>query len=201
MSPAARSLHKAILRNFATTGVAPEIATLDAHVDGRDGLDVLLAELHEHDVIRLDEPGAVRAAYPFSGIPTAHLVVIGGGPTVHAMCAIDALGMADMLGRDVTITSADPTSGEEIDVEIRGGFLDAGHGGRLRRHLLPDRRWLLPPDSTADRCCAVMNFFANPDGAKRWLTRHPQVSGVILTQGQALCLGVDIFGRLLDDQP
>ena len=34
-----------------------------------------------------------------------------------------------------------------------------------------------------------------------WVGAHPDVSGVILTQGQALRLGVDIVGRLLDDQP
>jgi hypothetical protein len=46
-----------------------------------------------------------------------------------------------------------------------------------------------------------MNFFASPDSAKRWLGAYLGVAGVILTQGQALRLGVDIFGPLLDDQP
>ena len=43
--------------------------------------------------------------YPFSAATTAHTVAIEGGPTVFAMCAVDALGIADMLGTDVTITS------------------------------------------------------------------------------------------------
>jgi hypothetical protein len=94
--------------------------TLPAAVSGGDEVGGLLAELHDHDVIRLDEHGGVRAAYPFSGVPTAHAVRTFGGPMVYAMCAMDALGMADMLGRDVNITSTNPAYGREIRVEIRG---------------------------------------------------------------------------------
>jgi hypothetical protein len=36
-------------------------------------------------------------------------------------------------------------------------------------------------------------------GARAWLAGHPEVSGVVLSQEQALRLGVDIFGHLLDD--
>jgi Alkylmercury lyase len=72
-------------------------------------------------VIRLDEHGRVRAAYSFSGVPTPHTVAIDGGPTVYAMCAIDALGIADMLGRDITIASTDPASGQEINVTVHSG--------------------------------------------------------------------------------
>jgi hypothetical protein len=111
LSPAARVVHKAILHAFASTGRAPDAATLADAVPAGHDLGVLLRELHDRDVLRLDEGGGIRAAYPFSATPTAHTVVIAGGPTVFAMCAIDALGIADMLGRDVTITSADPASG------------------------------------------------------------------------------------------
>jgi len=204
-------VHKAILQGFATTGAAHR-TSLAEFVAG-DDLDGLLAELHEHDVIRLDERGAVRAAYPFSGVPTTHLVAIDGGPTVYAMCAIDALGMADMLGRDIAITSADSESGQDIRVRVVGGqatwtpdtaVVLVGSDAAAS----PTGDGCCPPDSAdeactvpaADRCCGVMNFFASPDGAKRWLTAHPEVTGVILSQGQALRLGVDIFGRLLDDQ-
>jgi hypothetical protein len=80
--PAARAVHKAILRGFAACGVAPDRVTLAAAVPARGDVGGLLAELHEHDVIRLDENGGIQAAYPFSGVPTAHTVRIDGGPTV-----------------------------------------------------------------------------------------------------------------------
>jgi hypothetical protein len=53
-------------------------------------LDLLPRELRDRDVIRLDPYGIIEVAYPFSARPTAPLVTIAGGPTVYAMCAIDA---------------------------------------------------------------------------------------------------------------
>jgi hypothetical protein len=91
--PAARIVHRAILLPFATTGHVPDPGALaDATPAGHE-LGGRLAQLHDHDVIRLDERGRIRAADPFSGLPTPHTVAIHGGPTVHAMCAIDALGI------------------------------------------------------------------------------------------------------------
>ena len=206
LNPAARSVHRAILRAFATTGNAPDPLALTAP-DGGDA-QALLAELHDRDVIRIDDDGRIRAAYPFSGRPTVHRVVIAGGPAVYAMCAIDALGIAAMLGADVTITSADPGSGEPVQVVIRDGLAtwqpasavavdgtdaSAGSSGRVGR----DRDGRVVP--TVDRCCTVMNFFASADSAHSWLAEHPQVSGAVLTEDEALRLGTEIFGRLLDD--
>lgn len=208
VSAPARRVHKAILTAFADTGHAPSRQALAETPMAEPDLDRLLAELHERDVIRLDDAGGVRAAYPFSGVPTAHTVAIDAGPTVSAMCAVDALGMADMLGRDITITSADPASGKAIGVRIEGGLArwepdtavvfvgsntDDGDAG------------CCPPEgehvvaAAAERCCGVMNFFAGHDTAAEWIAAHPQVSGVVLTQQQALRLGADIFGRLLHD--
>jgi len=81
----------------------------------------LLAELHDHDVIRLADNGNIRAAYPFSAVPTTHVLTIDGGAAVFSMCAIDALGMAAMLGRDITIESRDPYTGQAITVTIHNG--------------------------------------------------------------------------------
>ena len=50
-----------------------------------------------------------------------------------------------------------------------------------------------------DRCCGVMNFFTSGGSAEAWLAAHPRVSGVVPTKEQALRLGIDIFGHLLDD--
>jgi hypothetical protein len=211
VTPAARAIHQAILRAFATTGHAPDTSALAAATPPGHRLAALLTELHDHDVVRLDHHGQIRAAYPFSAAPTSHLVAIGGGPTVYAMCAIDALGIADMLGRNTTISSTDPISGHEIRVAIGNGRADwtpdtavvvvgsdtaaASTGGACRR---PDDAERAGSVAAADLCCGVMNFFTNPDSARAWITAHPRVAGMVLNQEQALRLGVDIFGRLLD---
>ncbi len=127
VSPAARAVHRHVLTIFAATGAPPTRDTLAQAASAAD-LDTLLRELHDRDVIRLDTHGAITAAYPFSAHPTAHTVAIADGPRVYAMCAIDALGMAAMLGRDTTIDSADPHHGQPITVTV--------HNGRAR-----SRRW------------------------------------------------------------
>jgi hypothetical protein len=59
----------------------------------------VLTALHDIDAIRLDPDGQIAVAYPFSATPTRHRVRIGGHVDVYAMCAIDSLGVAAMLGR------------------------------------------------------------------------------------------------------
>jgi hypothetical protein len=213
VSPGARRLHEVILDGFATAGHAPGPVALAAAVPPGADADRLLAELHDRDVIRLDERG-IRSAYPFSGVATRHQVAIDGGPIVYAMCAIDALGVHAMLGRDTVITSADPTSGAKITVVVQdgralwtpdtavvvvGSATNAPMSGTAS--CLPAAPTEAQPVAAADRCCTVMNFFTDTASAEEWLVVHPEVTGVILTHRQALHLGVDIFGRLLDRDP
>jgi Alkylmercury lyase len=87
--------------------------------------DVAAAELHAGTCCAWDAAGQVRAAYPFSAVPTPHLVQISGGPRVHAMRAIEALGIPAMLGTGVTITSAGPRTGEPVTVTVAAGGLEA----------------------------------------------------------------------------
>jgi hypothetical protein len=68
----------------------------------------VLAELAASDVIAFDDGGRIRAAYPFSPVPTLIRVRWPGGPTVHAMCAIDALGLSAMLDRRSSSAQMNP---------------------------------------------------------------------------------------------
>ncbi|MEX2223967.1 MAG: organomercurial lyase [Candidatus Rokuibacteriota bacterium] len=64
-----------------------------------------LARLDEDDLLRLDA-GRVDLAYPFSASPTAFVIDLGEGLGQRFVCcAIDALGIAPMLGRPVRIWS------------------------------------------------------------------------------------------------
>jgi anaerobic selenocysteine-containing dehydrogenase len=46
-------------------------------------------------------------------------------------------------------------------------------------------------------CCEYISFFARHSAAAAWATAHPEVTGGILSQGRALEVGEQIFGRLL----
>jgi hypothetical protein len=111
-------------------------------------------------------------AYPFSAAPTPHVVAIGGGPRVHAMCAIDALGIPAMLRADAVITSSDPFTDEPVTVTFRGAAAS----------------WDPPGAVVFDGCtgcdgpveqvsCGYLNFFAAPASARTWAGQHPEVNG------------------------
>jgi hypothetical protein len=64
-----------------------------------------LARLDAEDLLQI-RAGRVELAYPFSAAPTAFVVDLGGERGARfACCAVDALGLAPMLGRPVSIRS------------------------------------------------------------------------------------------------
>src|SRR6266851_7355474 len=115
-----RAVHQAVLRSFAATGGPPGQDVLDEAARPFDSRQVL-AELGEGDYLCLDQGGRITAVYPFSGTATPHTAQIAGGQVAYSMCAIDALGIAQMLGASVLVNSADPSTGEPISVAVDGG--------------------------------------------------------------------------------
>jgi hypothetical protein len=137
--------------------------------------------------------GEIAVAYPFSGRPTAHRVRFRTGHEVDAMCAIDALGIAPMLGQPIDVESRDPVSGEQIRatvtpeatvewspesaVVVAGAIRDQGDG--------------------CGGCCPVLNFFASPANAERWLAAHAHVRGNVISINEAAAAGRAVFGDVL----
>lgn len=197
--PAERAIHQAILRSFATTGAPPPPTLLDQTAAAfRTSAGVVLQRLHERDVIRLDSAARIRAAYPFSAVPAGHRVQLAGGPTVEAMCVIDALGIPAMLETDVVITTTAPGGDHTITVTVTGGqatwdpptavaFLSAQAGD----------------GPSADTCCNYLNAFPDHNAGQAWTVAHPDVPGELVTPGQAEQLGRHIFEQALavDNKP
>ncbi len=97
---------QSILRLFLEREGPVAVDEIRAAFPDRPGDAVLsaLAELDEKDLILLRE-GRVELAYPFSGVPTAFTVILPNGRERYACCAVDALGIAAMLGDRVRIRS------------------------------------------------------------------------------------------------
>ena len=74
-----------------------------------------LTRLDEDDLIRIRE-GRVDLAYPFSTIPTSFVVQLPGRGDRYVCCAIDALGVAPMLGESVRIRSRCHHCGEPLEL-------------------------------------------------------------------------------------
>ncbi len=195
-SPAERGLravHQAILRSFAATGHAPEPESLDAAAAPFNAT-AALAELAAGDFLCLDRAGQITAAYPFSATATAHRVRITGGGGAYAMCAIDALGIAAMLGTSVLISSADPVTAEPIAVTVDGSDSDWRPATAV---VFVGRTADQRAGPSAAICCSYINFFASRPLAAAWARGHPEIDGGILSQARALEVGEQIFGQLL----
>lgn len=194
LTPQARQVHHQVLAGLAETGQALRRGDLEdfarAH---RIDLGEALAELGGRDILVVDGQGEIRAAYPFSPVPTPIRVSWAGGPVAYAMCAIDALGMSAMLGRPVTITAAEPGSGRAITVEVDG---DRARWSP-RRAVVFSGAAQGPSCASADRSCGYINFFASRRAAQTWAQQHPAITGRILDQARALQVGIAEFGALM----
>ena len=196
LSHPGRLVHQAILRAFARTGQAPSHGDLLGVADAaRVELAAALAELNHADLIVLDPNGVVLAAYPFSAAPTPHRLTLGSGVSVHAMCAIDALGVSAMLGQPVTVTSAQPDTGQQFTVKVDG----------TRATWEPPTAVVLAAATSdccapsAQRTCGYINFFTTNAAALAWAGDHPELSWALLDQPQALANAIAEFGPLLGD--
>lgn len=198
LTPPARRLQLAVLTSFAETGRPPARTDLLRLADdlGTDPA-AALAELADRDVVAFDDHGEIRAAYPFSPTPTAIRVTWGGGPTTYAMCAVDALGMSAMLGRPVTITATEPDGDRAVTVEVDGD----------QAAWTPDTAVVFAGTTSdacrpsVDRTCGTINFFTSHEAAHQWAHHHPDVTGSLLDQPEALACGITEFGALLRVAP
>jgi hypothetical protein len=195
LAGALRALHRAILAYFVEDGSPPGGPWLHAEA-GRHGLDPegAFAALAAADLVHLDGTGGVAVAYPFSAAPSGYRVQLDGTPPVWAMCAIDALGIPQMAGRDGVITAADPLSGEPVHVGIRDG------------------RWAWQPPETlvlwahaatgepAAACaCPHIHFVTSEHHARAYLSGHQGLTGGLVGQPAAIALAGAVFGPLLPD--
>jgi hypothetical protein len=46
-------------------------------------------------------------------------------------------------------------------------------------------------------CCPVLNFFASPANAERWLVEHPEERGDVISMEEAAAAGRAVFGEVL----
>lgn len=193
LAPDIGAVHRELLQAFLDMGAAPSLSWLHDQAS-RLGLDpdAALRQLAEADLVHLADSSVV-VAYPFSGVPTRDLVQLDGGPAVYAMCAVDALGIPLMIGRDGVISSTDPQTGEPIRV-VRNGT-----------------DWTWTPTSTvvlagvaqscsiaAESCCPHVAFYASAEGADAYLRANPELVGTVLSHNEALELADHAFGSLLN---
>lgn len=118
-----------VLRAFVERPAPAELEQIvAAFADGpSDGIREVLARLDQGDVIQVRDD-LVDVAYLCSAFPTPFAVQLADGQERYACCAIDALGIAPLLGRRVRIRSRCHQCGEPLEL----GVDSAGANGAPR---------------------------------------------------------------------
>ncbi|HEY5903551.1 MAG TPA: organomercurial lyase [Anaerolineales bacterium] len=112
-------VRQAVYQHFASTGQAPSLAQVAAHL-GSSEQDVRLgyARLRANRVLLLEPDGeTIRMAPPFSGVPTPHTVDVGR-QTYFANCAWDALGIPAALHQEAVVHSSCGQSGIPLTLQV-----------------------------------------------------------------------------------
>ena len=114
-----RSVLETILGRFVELGGPVPLEALTPNLADRDPAEIAdaLRELDEKDMIMLRD-GQVVLAYPFAGFTTPFRAVLPDGRERPAVCAVDALGIAPMLGQPVTIHSRCHHCGDPFRLEV-----------------------------------------------------------------------------------
>jgi hypothetical protein len=125
-TPAARRVLETFLARGGPIPLADIVAGLspEAAAPIRDALVALDAD----DVIRVTG-GLVDLAYPFSAAPTPFAVRLHDGGPRYVCCAIDALGIAPMIGRPVGIQARCHHSGALLQFAATPDSPDTGAAG------------------------------------------------------------------------
>lgn len=190
MSPDDQRVYRLILRWLVRHGTAPSSSAVTAAAGVKEHeVGSALRRLSSAELVALDASGAVAGVFPLSARPTRHRVILEDGHELHAMCAVDALGVSAMVDQPATILSSDPSSGRRISVKVSDG----------RAHAEPANTVVLlcsgGGDTLASACCSVIDFYASATAAQGALERS-EITGVVLQLVDALDLAVELFARL-----
>ncbi|MCI0428436.1 MAG: hypothetical protein L0Z46_10515 [Nitrospiraceae bacterium] len=191
-----------VLTQYPLLGRAPtrqEVATaLDC--GSVEEIQSTLERLHELDILCLDsESREIRLAYPFSSVPTRHLVRFPGWDDtapVYAQCAVDALGIPFMVRQDVSIASSCAHCAESVTIKIESGAIVTAYPPKTVVWAGTTRT-----GHAADSVCPTINFFCSPDHAIAWRQNQRDAAGHVLSLGEALYVGKGIFEDLLSPHP
>jgi Alkylmercury lyase len=190
LSAVQRDFYFWILREFAAarppSAEGARVAAASYRLEPVEAFEVLARE----DLVHVDSDGRPVVAYPFSATARGHRVLIDGERWVEAMCAIDALGIAPMLGLSVEVYSRDPVSGGEVWVR-----LDPREGAWSE----PNEAVVLGGSACCEGpsfrgCCDVLNFFETNANVERYLAENQSISGHPISLPDAIEAGRLVFG-------
>jgi alkylmercury lyase len=192
LEPAQDRVWRTVLELFARSARPPYLYEIAKETGlSVENIRMLVSELQTHDLLGSDASAdVILYAYPFTGEQTEHRVQLRG-QRLHAVCAIDALGIAGVFRTDGIIESSCRACGSSIEI-------GTAQCGRSLSYVRPDAAivWydLAYSGRAAASCCPSIAFFCSEVQLERWLnTQNPQRGGYRLTLEEALELGRALF--------
>lgn len=111
-------MSRRILRMFLDRGgPIPVQDIVSASEDSAGSVHQTLTALDDDDLILIRD-GQIDVAYPFSASPTPFVVRLAEGRERYACCAMDALGIAPMVGQRIEIRSRCHHCGEPLQFPV-----------------------------------------------------------------------------------
>jgi hypothetical protein len=196
-TPAEDDVRTSLLRLYAKEGGAPAIADLARHVGvSETTIRPMLASLAARDLVVLDADGErIVGAYPWTDRATEHRVNLGD-QTLHALCAIDALGAGAMYRSDIEISSRCRACGAPVTIATCDR-------GRALAEVQPGSAVVWSGIRQTNGCaagsiCTLIAFFCDDAHLAAWRAEHhPDAPGFRLSIDEALQAGRAIFGPSL----
>lgn len=185
-------VRKFIMQMFRAGGRAPSTTEIVQKLQmSWESVKAVLRRLDDADILYLEDDKIV-AAYPFSNKPTLHMVIFSKDRTqAYSMCAIDALGIPFMFQEDVTILSHCGYCDKDLQIQVNDGRANSNEdtvvffGFERSKH-------------AATSSCPILQFFCCRPHLANWRVENPTKTGEILSLNEALSLGEEIFGGMLD---
>ena len=199
LGPKQEAVRVYILRQYPLLGRAPNCQEITDRFGctGPSEAQVILELLHTLDLLYLEpESREIRLAYPFSTVPTKHVVRFpdwAETKSVYAPCAIDALGIPFMLRRNLSITSSCASCRKSLTIEVRDRMIVACTTAEIVL-------WVGTAycDHAATSLCPTLDFFCSSGHVAAWRQeRPPGEPGCVLDLGEALYVAKGTFEDVL----
>jgi mercuric reductase len=189
--PHIKKVHQAVLRSFAERG---RILTKDEIAQMVPNLDDTVSVLKQNDLVVFNCAGEPFGSYPFTMESRAHKVQVNSHH-VHAMCALDSLGISPMVGHDTVIESKCSETGAPIRIEQSCRTLK---NVEQLKDVYFGIAWNAPGSCCANSLCTEMIFLKGSDVAQKWQSTSPS-GREIFDIHEAVEFASEFFQPLLAD--
>jgi hypothetical protein len=182
-----RALKEGIFAPWTEMGRAPTPAEFAARLRlSQEDADHLLDRLQAcgesvgGGILRAPESELIAVAWPFANLPTGITVTTAGGKPAFARCAIDALGVSEMMQKRTVVEASARDNGAAIRIVVDADKVVSAD----------------PPGVVVvkGRGCDDMSFFSSRDAAESWRKAHAG-EGTLFTLPEAVARGAKIFSH------